>query len=286
MTHDDIPETTVGALAERYAALLLDAYGVLVHQHGPLDGGPELIERLNAAGKPYWIVSNDASRLIATTAARYRAMGLRIPEGRILNSGALLGPYFRKAGLEGARCAVLGPDDSVALVREAGGEVVPPSAEGAFDVLVVCDEEGFPLRETLDAVLTALVAKAARGEPAHLVLPNPDLIYPSGPAAYGFTAGAIALLLEQALERVFGPREALRFSRLGKPHPPLLEEAIARAGSRDVVMIGDQLETDIAAAERVGIASALVQTGLSVARDRDGLLREIRPTYRLRSLRW
>ena len=50
-----------------------------------------------------------------------------------------------------------------------------------------------------------------------------------------------------------------RFEALGKPAPALFELARARlAGAARVVMIGDQLETDIAGARATGLDAALV----------------------------
>ena len=95
----DLPEVSAGVLIERYEALFLDAYGVLVHQNGPLPLARAFIEHLNTTGKPYWLLSNDASRLTTTTAERYRSFGLAIGAERILNSGSLLADHFRAATL-------------------------------------------------------------------------------------------------------------------------------------------------------------------------------------------
>jgi ribonucleotide monophosphatase NagD (HAD superfamily) len=57
----------------------------------------------------------------------------------------------------------------------------------------------------------------------------------------------------------------MRFVSLGKPHPAIFEEAVRRAGTRHMVMIGDRLETDIRGANDFGIASALVTAGGAVA---------------------
>ena len=108
-----------------------------------------------------------------------------------------------------------------------------------------------------------------------MILPNPDLIYPAGAGAYGFTSGAVALLLEAALARRY-PERAPRFTRLGKPHAPLFDEARRRLGGDRLLMIGDQLETDIAGALAAGIDAALVVTG--VTRWRRAL---VVPTYLL-----
>jgi ribonucleotide monophosphatase NagD (HAD superfamily) len=66
-------------------------------------------------------------------------------------------------------------------------------------------------------------------------------------------------LIEAALARRF-PAQQLRFAHLGKPEPHLFAEAarrLALAPDR-LVMIGDQLETDIAGARAAGVATALL----------------------------
>jgi HAD superfamily hydrolase (TIGR01450 family) len=254
---------------------------VLVHVSGPMPGAPELIKRLNHIDKVYCIVTNDASRLPEKSAAQYRRYGLDIAAEQIITSGMLLQDYFAKHRLRDARCVVLGPADSRRYVELAGGEVVP--ADAWFDVLVVGDESGFPFLDTVDTALTSLFKMLDGGHKVHLVLPNPDLIYPSGVDSFGFAAGSVAMLFEAALQRRYRNRQGLEFARLGKPYPHLYEAAMARCDTRDVVMIGDQLETDIAGAKACGIDSALISTGVSI--DDLALVPDtMRPTWRVTSL--
>jgi glycerol-1-phosphatase len=260
-----IPEIAIEALIERYDNLLFDAYGVLVHAGGAMPGAPTLVDLLNRIGKPYCLITNDASKLPETAAIRYRRFGLDIAPERIVTSGDLLAGYFAAHHLSEARCAVLGTADSARYVQRAGGEIVPVDAR--FDVLVVADETGYPLLESVDSALNALFERCDRGEPVHLVLPNPDLIYPRGTHSFGIAAGSVALMIEAALERRFGsevePRTP-RFSRLGKPAPHLYHEALRRLPAGRAVMVGDQLETDIRGAIAAGLDSVLVATGVSV----------------------
>lgn len=274
-------ETTVDRLIENYDALLFDAMGVLVHREGPLPGAPGLIDVLNGAGKPYLVLTNDASKLPTTLSERFKGFGQNIDADRVITSGSLLKGYFQEHNLAGARCAVLGPPDSARYVVDAGGQVVDPG--GDFDVLVIGDEAGYPFLETVDAVLTSLFKKADRGDRFHLVVPNPDLIYPKSDDSYGFTAGTIAHMFESALRHRYPQCESFRFKRLGKPHAPIFEAALAKSGSRRMVMIGDGLETDIRGANAFGIDSALVATGVARTAPAD-LPEEIRPTYLLASL--
>ena len=256
-----LPEISIESLINRYEVLLLDAYGVLVHSAGTLAGAVELITKLNQDTKPYYILTNDASRLPTTTAVKFQAMGLEIEADRIITSGTLLTDYFAKNQLADSRCAVLGPEDSVRYVKLAGGEVVPPKE--SFEVLVIGDESGFPFVETVDIVLTGLINKLDKGENVHLVLPNPDLVYPKSDHGFGITGGSIALILEAVLHQRYPARNNLQFDRLGKPHAAIFEEALRRSGTRDMVMIGDQIATDIQGAHAFGIDSVLVGSGIT-----------------------
>jgi HAD superfamily hydrolase (TIGR01450 family) len=268
-------------LIEDYDALLFDAMGVLVHREGPFPDAPELIDALNKRGKPYYVLTNDASKLPTTLAERFKGFGLDIDADRIITSGGLLEAYFQEHQLAGARCAVLGPPDSVQYVVDAGGCAVDP--DGDFDVLVIGDEAGYPFIETVDAVLTSIFKKADRGGPLHLVVPNPDLIYPKSDESYGFTAGTIAAMFESALRHRYPRGPEWRFDRLGKPHAPIFDAALAKSGARRMVMIGDSIETDIRGANAFGIDSALVATGVTRTAPAD-LPEAIRPTYILTSL--
>lgn len=287
--------STVSSLLAAYDGVLLDAYGVLVDARGPLPGAPELIAELNRRGTPYAIVTNDASRSVATYIDRFARFGLPIAGERIVTSGSLLPAYFRERGLAGARTCVLGTEDSYAFVVEGGGVPVAVAQGMEIDAVAICDDAGTPFLDGIELALSAIVRAIDAGRRPALVLPNPDLVYPKGDRELGFTAGAMALLVEAALARRF-PDASLVFDRLGKPEPHLFLEGARRivaelarsgvgggatraAGASRVVMIGDQLETDIAGARGAGIDAALVA---GVSRWTEG--GSITPTYLLSDL--
>jgi ribonucleotide monophosphatase NagD (HAD superfamily) len=249
--------TTIAALLDRYDGLLLDAFGVLVDARGLLPDGAALLGELARRATPYAIVTNDASRSPATYAAQFAGRGVTVAPERIVTAGSLLAGYFSDRDLRGARTCVLGTDDSFAYVRDAGGVPVPLAPGMAFDVLAICDDSGTPFVEGIELAFSAVVRAVEAGRPPALVLPNPDLVYPKGDGEFGFTAGAMALLIEAALARRF-PGHRLGFDRLGKPAAHLFAEARRRLGGGRVVMIGDQLETDIAGARAAEIDAALL----------------------------
>jgi len=274
-------KTEIESLLTKYSVLLLDAYGVLVHSTGALPGAERLIDTLNRRKKPYYILTNDASKLPSSSAGIFQSFGLAIAPERIITSGSLLPDYFIRHQLKDKPCAVLGPKDSIRYVELAGGHAV--GFQEPFEVLVIGDESGYPFIESVDTVLTGLFNQFDQGVDVHLLLPNPDLIYPKAGNGFGIASGSIALILEAALQRRYPGRSELKFVRLGKPHAAIFEEARKRSGTGNMVMIGDQFETDIRGASNFGLDTVLVATGIARA-NLDTADPSGQPTYFLNSL--
>ena len=279
MTSDLPPRpATIAELLATYNGVLLDAYGVLVDAAGTLPGAPELVAELVRREIRFAVVTNDASRSQATYVRRFTALGLAIEADQIVTSGSLLPTYFSARGLAGARTLVLGTDDSRAFVVEGGGVLVPLAPGMEIDAVAICDDSGTPFLAGIELALSAIIRAVEAGRRPALVLPNPDLVYPKGSGELGFTAGAMALLVEAALARRF-PDQGLVFDQLGKPAPDLFLAGKQRLGVERVVMIGDQLETDIAGARAAGLDAALLA---GISRWQSGS--PIAPTYLLADL--
>ncbi len=275
--------TTITALCDEFAGVLLDAYGVLIDASGVLPGAVALIGELERRGLPWLVITNDASRSAATYADRFVKLGLPIPAHRVMTSGSLLPGFFREHRLAGARTCVLGTADSLAYVVEGGGIPIALAAGMELDALAICDDAGFPFLTGMELATSAVIRAVVAGRTPALILPNPDLVYPKGAGELGLTAGAMALVIEAVVARRF-PSLALRFAHLGKPEPHLFHAAATRLGIAParLVMIGDQLETDIAGARAAGVAAALV-TGISRWSDARGAA-TVAPTHLLATI--
>ncbi|NUM34274.1 MAG: HAD hydrolase-like protein [Candidatus Brocadiae bacterium] len=254
---------TIQEILDKYETILLDAFGVLVYQKDAVPGAIPFIDRLNQSRKPYFILTNDAAHSVSTSVSRFHRLGLSIEAKRIITSGTLLVSYFQNHDLVGHGCAVLGTQDSSEYVHIAGGKVVPIQEYSSWDVLVVCDEMGFPFLENMDMALSMLFKKIEARQPFQLILPNPDLIYRKNEEEFGITAGSMALVLETALKLRYPDCKEREFIRLGKPYSPIFQEAYLRSGTKNMVMIGDQLLYDIRGAKNFGIASILIGTGVT-----------------------
>lgn len=274
---------TAKDLLNQYDVFFLDAYGVLVNAEGPLPGAAEFLQEISNRGKSYWLLSNDCARGQNTTCKRYTDFGLPLEQERIITAGMLLPKYFASHGLIGAPCIVLGTEDSRAYVAAAGGFVVPRTDTNAT-VFVLADDLGDSFLDTINDAVTVLFSRLERGLRTHLVLPNPDLVFPRN-GGFGITAGAIARAVEAALT-LRDPSGKQTFVPLGKPESYIFEEGFSRlpAGvTKDrVVMVGDQLATDVLGASRAGIDSALMLTG--VCRLHEATNAQVKPTHILQNL--
>ena len=246
------------ALIDRYDGFLFDAYGVLVDASGPTPGAAAAIAAVRAAGKSLAVITNDASRQPATAAARFARLGLTIAAEEIVTAGDMIAPYVAAHQLAGARAIVLGTADAGTYARDAGLEVVELDDGAAIDALVICDDAGFDFLAGMNAALTACVRALDAGRGLALIVANPDLVFPRGGGALGVTAGTMAAMIEAVL---------VRFVVLGKPAAAIFAEAHRRIGGpARVLVVGDQLETDVAGARAIGLEAALV-AGVSVWRD-------------------
>ncbi len=274
-------------LIGNYELFLLDAYGVLVNSAGALPFAEEFIRSLDASRTPYYIVTNDVSRLPETAAAFYQSLGLKIPVERVLTAGLAIAPALQAitvgqptSGL--LRCAVLGTNDTHEYVRRAGAQIIPISDQAEFDALVIGDDSGFDTLPTLNQLLSSLNRMIELKKPFKLLLANPDLLYPRGETRFGFTSGTLARILEIGLEQL-RPELDLKFEVLGKPNSTLFKMGIARAETElgrkvelnRTVMFGDQLHTDVRGAHDAGIHAALLMTGITLTQTT--ALHDLRP---------
>lgn len=154
---------------------------------------------------------------------------------------------------------VIAAEKEIHAIASAFGDARMIRDGDEIDAVAICDDDGFDFLRGIELALSLIVRAVEAGRTPHLILPNPDLVYPKGGGELGFTAGAIAMLLEAALARRF-PNKGLRFIHLGKPQPLLFATAAAQLGLApdQLVMIGDQLETDIAGARAAGCKCALL----------------------------
>ncbi|GAB4394375.1 MAG: TIGR01459 family HAD-type hydrolase [Kiloniellaceae bacterium] len=245
-------------VAPRYDAFLLDQFGVLHDGTTVYPGVLDCLERLKAAGKRVIILSNSGT-LQQPNRARLAGLGIgenfyenfitsgEVARAYLAASPAELGGGENRAGP--LRCLPLSGASERAILE--GLEIdEAASAEEADFVMVASFGQDPPPRDAFDAVLAV-----ARRRGLTLVCANPDVKGVS-PDGLIHAPGALAADYEAAGGRVV---------YIGKPHPLIYRHALrelAPVPPGRVLAVGDSLSHDIAGAQGVGVASALVIEGI------------------------
>ena len=223
------------------AAVLIDIDGVLTVSWEPLPGAVDALGRLDL---PFALVTNTTSRTRGWIATTLADQGFPVTVDDVYTAPAVTAAYLAEHH-EGARCALLNSGD---LRDDLAGVHVVPVDESTVDVVVV---GGAGPEFSYDA-LNAAFAHVQRG--AALVAMARNLYWRT---ADGLQLDGGAFLL--GLEAAAGTEATV----VGKPSPTFFATALATLGAQpaQAVMIGDDLDADVLAAQRAGLTGVLVRTG-------------------------
>lgn len=241
---------------------LLDLDGVVYVGPDPVPGAPEQLRKAAEAGLRIGYITNNASRPPDAVAEHLRSFGLTVEPGDVVTSAQAAARLVAAEFAPGSRVMVVGGDGIRAALAEYGLTAVPGPDDEPVAVV-----QGFAPQ-----VSWRLLADGARAvnAGAKWFATNLDLTIPT-PGGRAPGNGALVRALRVAVD--VDPVVA------GKPEPPLLETSIERLRAERPLMIGDRLDTDIAGAYAVGIASLWVATGVNTPADLVNAPVEERPTY-------
>jgi HAD superfamily hydrolase (TIGR01450 family) len=207
-------------------------------------GGSRVVEAARRAGKRIYVLTNNSTDSVETIHRRLVEFQIPINSEEILSSGLLTSEYlFERHGRV-----------SYFLVGEKGLDTEMKKyghrrTDGPRADFVVIGLDREVTYEKLDTAVR--LVRAGSG----LVATHSSRLYmyKTGPA---IATGPIV----KAIEYGSGKRATL----IGKPSPLMFSIALRRAGCSkgDAVMVGDQVDTDVAGATRAGIDSILVTSGV------------------------
>ena len=259
------PIVSVDFLVENYDAIAFDSYGVLVDGIDPLPGAIEFTDRLSTLGKPWLLATNDASRLTDRRVQVMQEQGFGIEAYQVISAGSLLRYYFEQKGIVGTQCIATGFGDAVEFVRIGGCEPVELRVDDdVSSSLALAGISNYDWASATTDMLTLIIRRMDIDKPLHLVVPNPDVLYPDGVSRFSIGPGGLAVMIETALSRRFGDDDVVKFTKLGKPYAPMFNAIKDRLnGYEKVAFVGDQLHTDIAGANEAGLDSILIGTGIT-----------------------
>jgi HAD superfamily hydrolase (TIGR01458 family) len=252
----DTPEWIRGRLSG-VRGLLLDLDGVMLLKGALIPGAAEAIEELNRRGTPYQVVTNTSLLSRASLAEQGRRLGLAIPVERITSALSVSAAWAHRTY----------PGEPLFVITSADGrrefegqrllnpeEADEPGARAA--AVIIGDSPDEITYPNLNRAFR-LVRAGARLIGMHR---NQWWLTPAGPT---LDSGAFVTGLEFATEQ-----QALI---LGKPSRAFFVEAATdllrevptgrRIGRSALAMVGDDVRTDVLAAQRAGLRGVLVLTG-------------------------
>jgi HAD superfamily hydrolase (TIGR01459 family) len=251
-------------VAGRYDVLLCDVWGVIHNGRDAFKAPCAALARWRRERGPVVLISNsprpggDVARQLDDLGVPREAWTALVSSGdatRDLLAARAPGPAWR-----------IGPARDAALFEGLGLQFAGPGEA----VFIACTGPENDEMETPEDYRAVLIVAAARG--LEMVCANPDRVVQRGDRLI-YCAGALADLYE-----TLGGRVAMA----GKPHAPIYDLALARAEEclgrpldrRRVLAIGDAIATDIVGAQRQGLDTLFIASGIhgEAAVDRGGAL--------------
>jgi 4-nitrophenyl phosphatase len=230
-------------------ALILDMDGVVWRSDTPIGDLPSIFKRIEARGLKYVFATNNGSKTPEQYAGRFKEFGVEIKPEQIVTSAICVAHMLGQKFPDRGKVFMIGGDGIRIALEQQGFEILSIEHAQEAQTFVMGIDWAITFQKMVEATLLV-----RRGVPFYAT--NPDKTFPT-PRGEIPGAGAWISVITTATGRE--PIYA------GKPLPYLMELALERLGTRkeETLVVGDRLETDIAAGQAVGCPTALMLSGVS-----------------------
>ena len=235
----------------------------------PLPGAVEITSWAAGRGLPFVVFTNGTTRTPARLAAIMREIGFGLPDEAMMTPAS---SAVRVLGRRGrGRVMVLGGPGLTEPLRDAGFEVVPPTAGTAADAVLV----GWFPEFTMPALEAA----------CHAVWGGAEL-YSASQTPFFAVDGGRALGTSRAISAMIRSLTGCGIRIVGKPSLDALRSAADRLGVRpaDLAVVGDDPALEVPMAHRGRSLAVAVGTGLGGPGAYDGLPASRQPHLQVRGV--
>lgn len=236
-------------LNSQIKALIIDMDGVLWRGDAPIGDLPATFDRIRERGLKFVFATNNGTRTSEQYITRLKSFGVDVEPWQVITSAQAAAFMLLQKFPRGTKVFMIGGEGVRVALEESGFELLPlEQAQDAEAVMMGLDRE-ITFQKMCEATL--LVRK---GIPFYAT--NPDKTFPT---PRGEIPGAGAWL--SVVITATGVQPVIA----GKPFPYLMELALEKLGTSkaETLVLGDRLDTDIAAGQAVGCPTALVLSGVS-----------------------
>lgn len=249
--------------------LLFDLDGVVYAGPDPI---PFAVESINVAARSIRVgyLTNNASRTASSVADQLSGFGLHAVSDDVVTSPQAAIKLLADLVPAGSVILVIGGEGLTSVVRDAGFTVTESAEDDPAAVIQgFAPEVGWKQLAEASFALNDVPARP-------WVATNTDWTIP---VARGIAPGNGTLVA--AVHNAVGRLPVVA----GKPEAAIFEAAVSRFGGTHPLFVGDRLDTDILGANRAGMDSALVLTGIDRAKQVLAADAKSRPTFILSDLR-
>ncbi|KMT25317.1 putative NagD-like phosphatase [Melissococcus plutonius] len=232
-------------MSKNYQGYLIDLDGTIYLGKQPIPAGKRFVERLQEKGLPFLFITNNTTKTPEAVSTRLeQEFDIHVPASTIYTASLATVDYMKRDN-RGKKVYVIGESGLIDLILQAGFEW----EEKQPDYVIV----GLDTQVTYEKLATAVLAVR---QGALFIGTNPDRNIPTERGLLP-GAGVFAALVEMAtdVQPVF----------IGKPNKVIMERAveILQLPKQEVLMIGDNYETDIQSGIQNQIDSLLVLSGFT-----------------------
>ncbi|MDD2923482.1 MAG: HAD-IIA family hydrolase [Anaerolineales bacterium] len=230
-------------------SLILDMDGVVWKGDAPIGDLAATFKQIRARGLNFVFATNNGTKTPQEYQEKLRALGVEIETSQVVTSA--LGLAFMLAGKyrRGTKIFMIGGEGIRAALNEKGFEILSVERAPEAEVFVMGIDREINFQKVAEA---ALLVRA--GVPFYTT--NTDRTFPTPRGEIPGSGSWLAVITSATgVEPIVA----------GKPFPYLMELSLERLGAKkeETLVVGDRLETDIAAGQSVGCMTALVLSGVS-----------------------
>lgn len=237
-------------------ALIFDMDGVLWRGESPIGDLSEFFKALDSFGIVYAFATNNSAKTVKTYVRRFEGFGVKTSEEQINSSAEVTGSYIGNNYPTETSIFVIGEDGLHDALQKRNMTILTTKdiKSGSDAELVVM---GLDRNFSYDDLGTATVL-VQNG--ATFIGSNGDKSFPF---EHGFLPGA------GAIQAVVSTATGIQPKLMGKPELPMYTEAARKLGLEpsQITFVGDRLDTDIEGANKAGMSSILVLSGVAKKED-------------------
>lgn len=230
-------------------SLVIDMDGVIWKADAPIGDLAVIFRRIRERGLKFIFATNNSTKTSEQYAVRLKEFGVEAEPWQVVTSSQAAAYAMGQRFRPGTKVFMIGEDGIRVPLEEKGFEILTVEEASEAEVVVMGLDRGITFQKAVEATLLV-----RRGIPFYAT--NPDKTFPT---PQGLIPGAGAWYSVVATATGVEPIVA------GKPFPFLMELSLEKLGTNkeETLVVGDRLDTDIAAGQDIGCPTALVLSGVS-----------------------